>query len=116
MLFRSLFGTSNQLLAALTLLAVTVWLYRTGRRCWYTLAPTAFLMTVTLTALVVQSGEGVSELRKGGLRWDPTILNGAVAMLMIGLTVVFVIEALRAVQEERRLRPLRAPFAARAGD
>ncbi|MCI0354564.1 MAG: carbon starvation protein A [Acidobacteria bacterium] len=114
--FWVLFGTSNQLLASLTLLAVTVWLYRTGRRCWYTLWPMVFLMTVTLTALLVQVGEGVAELRRIGLQWDTTILNGAVAMLMIVLTVVFVIEALRAVQEERRLRPLRAPFAARAGD
>ncbi len=112
--FWVLFGTSNQLLACLTLLAVTVWLYRSGRRYWYTLAPMVFLTTVTLTALVVQVGEGLAELRQSGLRWDPMILNGAVALLLIGLTVVFFFEALRAVQEERRLRPLRA--SAVAGD
>jgi len=32
--FWGLFGASNQLLAALTLLAVTVWLWRTRRRYW----------------------------------------------------------------------------------
>ncbi len=114
--FWVLFGTSNQLLASLTLLAVTVWLYRTGRRYWYTLAPMVFLMTVTVTALVLQAAEGVAAVRTTGLRWDATILNGVVAILMIGLTVVFVMEALRAAQEERRLRPLRSPFAAGAGD
>ena len=32
--FWSLFGASNQLLAALTLLGVTVWLWRTRREAW----------------------------------------------------------------------------------
>ena len=32
MMFWTLFGTSNQLLAALTLLGITVWLKRTGKR------------------------------------------------------------------------------------
>ena len=39
--FWTLFGTSNQLLAALTLLAVSVWLHRSGRRYWFTLAADA---------------------------------------------------------------------------
>ena len=113
--FWVLFGTSNQLLASLTLLAVSVWLYRSGRRCWYTVLPMMFLMTVTVSALVVQAGEGLTVLRTAGLRWNPVLLNGVVAVLLLGLTAVFVIEALRAVQEERRLRPLRA-FPAGAGD
>ncbi len=103
--FWVLFGTSNQLLASLTLLAVSVWLYRSGRRCWYTAAPMMFLMTVTVSALVVQAGEGLAALRTAGLRWDPVLINGMVAVLLLVLTTVFVIEALRAVQEERRLRP-----------
>lgn len=37
--FWTLFGTSNQRLAALTLLAITVWLRQTGRPCWFTAAP-----------------------------------------------------------------------------
>ncbi len=106
--FWVLFGTSNQLLASLTLLAVSVWLYRSGRRCWYTVAPMMFIMTVTVSALVVQAGEGLTALRTAGLRWNPVLINGVVAALLLGLTVVFVIEALRAVQEERRLRPMRA--------
>ncbi|MEW5740277.1 MAG: carbon starvation CstA family protein [Myxococcota bacterium] len=52
--FWTLFGTSNQLLAALSLMGVTVWLKKQGKRYWYTLAPTAFVSTVTLTSLVLQ--------------------------------------------------------------
>ena len=48
----SLFGTSNQLLACLTLAAVTVWLKREGRKWWVTGLPCAFMALVTLTSLV----------------------------------------------------------------
>ncbi len=54
MRFWTLFGTSNQLLAALTLMGVAVWLHREGRRCWYVLAPMAFVLAITCWALVVQ--------------------------------------------------------------
>ncbi|HVT42981.1 MAG TPA: carbon starvation CstA family protein, partial [Thermoanaerobaculia bacterium] len=50
--FWTLFGASNQLLAALTLLAVTVWLYQARRRIAFTLIPMAFVLTTTLWALV----------------------------------------------------------------
>ncbi len=46
-----LFGAANQLLAALALMAVTVWLARTGRRNLYTLIPMALMYVVTLSAL-----------------------------------------------------------------
>ena len=36
MQFWTLFGTSNQLLAALTLIGVTVWLQPHGQRYWFT--------------------------------------------------------------------------------
>nr|WP_298248674.1 carbon starvation protein A [uncultured Halomonas sp.] len=49
-----LFGTTNQLLAGLSLLVVTVMLVRLGRPMWYTLAPLAFLLVVTIIALLLQ--------------------------------------------------------------
>jgi carbon starvation protein len=49
-----LFGTTNQLLAGLTLLVVTVILVRLGRPMWYTLAPLIFLMVMTVLALFAQ--------------------------------------------------------------
>jgi carbon starvation protein len=50
-LFWTLFGASNQLLAALTLLSITVWLRHSGRRAAFTLVPTLFMMAITLWAL-----------------------------------------------------------------
>ena len=49
-----LFGTSNQLLAGISLMLVSVWLKRQGRPVIYTLAPMVFLMIMTLWAMVQQ--------------------------------------------------------------
>jgi carbon starvation protein len=49
--FWTLFGASNQLLAALTLLAISVWLRRARQRIAFTLLPMAFVLVITLWAL-----------------------------------------------------------------
>ena len=49
-----LFGTTNQLLAGLTLLVITVMLVRLRRPMWYTLAPLCFLLIMTILALLIQ--------------------------------------------------------------
>ncbi|MCW5963581.1 MAG: hypothetical protein KIT83_06055 [Bryobacterales bacterium] len=48
------FGSTNQLLAGLALLAVTFWMKRTGRKWAFVAVPTAFMITMTMTALVLQ--------------------------------------------------------------
>jgi carbon starvation protein len=52
--FWTLFGTSNQLLAALSLLGICVWLKKSGRRYAYALLPMLFVSVVTLVSLVMQ--------------------------------------------------------------
>ena len=47
-----LFGTSNQLLAGISLLLITIWLKRSGRSIIYTLVPMIFLSFVTIWAMV----------------------------------------------------------------
>ncbi|TVP45731.1 MAG: carbon starvation protein A [Halomonas sp.] len=49
-----LFGTTNQLLAGLTLLVITVMLVRMRRPMWFTLAPLCFLLVMTIFALLIQ--------------------------------------------------------------
>lgn len=49
-----LFGTTNQLLAGLTLLVITVMLVRLKRPMWFTLAPLCFLLVMTILALLLQ--------------------------------------------------------------
>jgi carbon starvation protein len=47
------FGATNQLLAGLALLAVTVWLKRTGRSWLFAALPMVFMVGMTLTATVM---------------------------------------------------------------
>jgi carbon starvation protein len=89
-IFWTLFGTSNQLLAALTLLAITVWLRATGRRYWYALWPTIFVMAVTVTALALQARSGLAAL---GL--NAATVNAIVAVVLLALALVLVGEAMR---------------------
>ncbi|WP_027307574.1 carbon starvation protein A [Caloramator sp. ALD01] len=48
-----IFGTANQLLSALALLAVTAWLARNNKKNIMTIIPMIFMFAVTLTALVL---------------------------------------------------------------
>ncbi|WP_227430366.1 carbon starvation protein A [Psychrobacter sp. I-STPA6b] len=54
MIIWPLFGTTNQLMAALTLMIVTVILLRNGKTVWYTLAPLSFLLIMAIFALLLQ--------------------------------------------------------------
>jgi carbon starvation protein len=47
-----LFGAANQMLGALALLAVTVWLSKIGTKPYFTAIPMLFMFVVTLTALI----------------------------------------------------------------
>ncbi len=48
-----IFGSANQLLGALALLAVSVWLFKTGVNPLFTLIPMFFMFAVTLSSLVI---------------------------------------------------------------
>lgn len=65
--FWNLFGTSNQLLAALALLGVTVWLsQKKGRSVWITLGPTILMLIMTLWSLGLTAQQHLARLKAGG--------------------------------------------------
>lgn len=90
--FWTLFGTSNQLLAALSLMAVSVWLQRQGKRYWYTLAPTVFVSVVTLSSLVLQLKEAFADTATRVQQ-----VNGVVALGLLGLGVYLLALGARAL-------------------
>ncbi len=51
-----IFGAANQLLAALTLIAVTAWLAQKAKSYWFTAIPAAFMVVTTLTTLIILLG------------------------------------------------------------
>jgi len=92
-LFWTLFGTSNQLLASLSLLAIAVWLKRQGRPIWYVVGPMVLVMAVTVTALVLQA-RALHQHAIGSAPW----INGrgsAVLLALAGLLVVYAVRAWR---------------------
>ena len=96
-LFWVLFGTSNQLLAALSLLGISVWLRRTGRRSAFAWVPMVFVMTITVWSLVAQVASVVRASAASGWRLDTPTLNGFVCVLLMILVGVLVREAVLVV-------------------
>ncbi|MCS6815892.1 MAG: carbon starvation protein A [Blastocatellia bacterium] len=47
------FGSANQLLAALTLLTATAWLFKHARKVWFTALPAVFMIATTMTSLAL---------------------------------------------------------------
>ncbi len=93
-----IFGTSNQLLASLTLLAISVWLLKTGRRAMYALIPMAFMLIVTLMALVLQIFPFLKLLPDwlaGNAVKPDVVVSGICGIILLVLSVWLVIEAAR---------------------
>ena len=91
-----LFGTTNQLLAALTLSILAVMLMRKGRRVAPVLLPMVFVTVMTLYALVVQLGEFYA-----AQNWLLLILD--VIILIASLWVI--VAAGRSIGQARRSGP-----------
>jgi len=106
--FWTLFGASNQLLAALTLLSITVWLSNARQRFGFTLFPMAFVLVMTLwslgklTLVNFQTSKGL----------DIQFFNGVAASALIALALYLAVSALMKLRIERgRMMPT-APDAA----
>ena len=87
-----LFGSANQLLAALVLIALAVFLRTTGRTGWVLYAPMTIMLVVTLTALV-QAVVGICKklFVTGGFSFLTDGLQLIVAVLLMALAVMVVL-------------------------
>jgi carbon starvation protein len=95
--FWALFGASNQLLAALTLLGITVWLWRTRRATWVWLVtglPTAFMYVMSTWALTAMTLPRFRTAAGFVLPADPVPWAGLVLLL---LAAIMLVEAIRAI-------------------
>ncbi|HWP59352.1 MAG TPA: carbon starvation CstA family protein [Candidatus Acidoferrales bacterium] len=102
----SLFGTSNQLLAALTLLAVTVWIARErGRVFMMTLLPTAFMLCMTLWSLALWIGPFFDKALHGELRVDSSLINGLGATVLFALAALLVLKSASIVLRRLLAKP-----------
>jgi len=80
-----IFGTANQLMAALALLTISVWLINRGKRPLFTLIPMVLMMAITLTALVTIMYTNFARTHN----W----LLGIIGLLLFAVAVFLVIYA-----------------------
>jgi carbon starvation protein len=89
------FGASNQLLAALSLLGIAVWLRRRGRRPWYTIVPMAFVMTATVAALIGNAADSAK----------PDVLRALSVVLLAVASAIIALAARPLLRPARGERP-----------
>lgn len=99
--FWGLFGASNQLLAALALLAVMVWLWQT-RRVWWVWP----IIGIPMVWMYVMSVWALSDVIRGamdrGAYWDPVTW---IAVLLVILSVLMIYEAAASILRGATPRP-----------
>ena len=86
-----LFGSANQLLAAMVLIAIAVFLKTTGRTGWTLYAPMFIMLAVTFTALVQKVIALVGNVVNGKATFlvDGLQLIVAVALMVLGVCVAY---------------------------
>jgi carbon starvation protein len=89
-----LFGTTNQLVAGVTLLVVSIWLKQNGRPTVYTLAPMIFVGTATIFAML---GEVYGYFSHFDEQWLLAIMGA----LILVLDVWVILEGTRVLLAER---------------
>lgn len=92
-----IFGSANQLLAALALLAISVWLAKMGKDNRATLYPMLFMFAVTLCALVL--------LVKANMAAGNLLLAaiGSVLFVLAVILAVFAYQSLSKVKEDKNI-------------
>jgi len=97
-----IFGSANQLLAALALLAVSVWLAHKGKKNAFTRYPMIFMFAVTITALITLIVKNL------------LIRNYLLAIIAVFLLIVAVVLAYQAYTKMRRLNEEALPHTVEA--
>jgi carbon starvation protein len=107
-----LFGASNQLMASLSLLVVTVWLIATRRNATYAAIPMVFMYVTTMAATLVtaynlfntiflkQVGKAGREIAVAG-----SVVTIGIALLLFVAAILIAIDGYQAVQRYRK-KPL----------
>jgi carbon starvation protein len=95
----ALFGAANQLLAALTLIACTLFFKKTGRRIMMLLAPTAIMLIVTFTSLILTIKDRVILLSRSNLAITVPVLQICIATLLLILGILVVISCTKKLLE-----------------
>ena len=96
-----LFGAANQLLAAVALLAVCVWLGNAGKNNKMFYVPMIFMLAVTLTSLLLTALSKVAAIMEGGNLFG-SVLQLGLALVLFGLAILLAIRGFIALAFQKR--------------
>ncbi len=95
-----LFGAANQLLAAVGLLAVAVWLGKVGKNNKMFYIPMMFMMVVTITSLIHTIMTNISALSTSFDGWS--LARTIIAILLVVLALILCVHSLRTMHKQRK--------------
>lgn len=95
-IFWNLFGMSNQLLAALALLGVAVWLHKTGRNPWLGLAPALFMGGISLWGLGLTLHKILTVPIVAGVLW----IEAGVAAILAAMAIWLLVEVFLVLRDK----------------
>jgi carbon starvation protein len=97
----ALFGSANQLLAALGLLAVAAWLGNIGKKNLMVVIPMFFMLLVTLASLCINTVTQFGNILAGGADWGP-YAQVVIGVLLIVLAVILAIEGVQTIFSKKK--------------
>lgn len=97
----ALFGSANQLLAALGLLAVATWLGNIGKNNKMFLFPMGFMLVVTIFSLILNTKAQIGLISAGGADWGPYV-QAVLGVLLVVLAVILAIEGVGTIMHPKK--------------
>lgn len=98
----ALFGSANQLLAALGLMAVAAWLNNIGKNNKMFVIPTCFMMVVTISSLALNTKAQWAIIQSGKADWGP-YSQVTFGVLLIVLAVELAIEGYQILSGKKKI-------------
>jgi carbon starvation protein len=96
----ALFGAANQLLAALTLIACTMFFKKTGRGIFMLIIPTVIMLTVTYTSLIISIRDRAIMLLRGIGDTPVLSLQMGIGILLLILGVLVAVSCTKKLLEK----------------
>jgi len=93
-----LFGATNQLLAGLSFMVITFYLWRRGRAIWFLVIPMVFMLIMPMWAMIHQlwfNPGWLLSVKEGFPQHEPSYLLGGIGLATIALEIWMIIEAVK---------------------
>jgi len=100
----SAFGASNQLMAGLALLLISLWLKEEGKKNSWALIPAAFMIVTTIAALIYLAYTNFGKLAQPGITTQGAIaatLVGTIAVVLILAAALLIFDGIKALLKPR---------------